>query len=233
MERVPLRVMGLCTFKQSSYRLNFFLMYSTEGSSASLSTFSIHWGAECSSSSYSDSPPVLQQSTEGFTESMVPGDQSYDQNSGAVYIGLERATCNLLADPCTCTSLEREDSSLKSDSNHYSVGCLIARMGSTKSGPICLQANPSAATIVQLETRHISKGSDAFQTRLEQCEGLCQSLLVSDRPGQGQTSSGDPGNPTLEESGLVSNNPGYTNGLLLTHFSLLQKGKSLFKKCAS
>ena len=89
--------------------------------------------------------------------------------------------------------------------------------GSTRNGPICLQANPSVATILQLETRPTSRGSGCLPTRLEQGEGLCQSPLVSDRPCPQQNQGSD--SPSLEESGLAPSNPGDADGLPSTHSS--------------
>ena len=93
--------------------------------------------------------------------------------------------------------------------------------GSTGSGPIWLQTNPSVATVLQLETRPAGGSSKCFPVGLEQGERLCQPSMVSDRScpqkDQNTASISGPGSPSLEEPGMVSSSPGDVDGLPSPH----------------
>ena len=90
-----------------------------------------------------------------------------------------------------------------------------------KSGPICLQTNPSIATVLQLETRPAGGSSRCFPAGLEQGERLCQPSMVSDRscPQKDQNTASTSGScsPSLEEPGMVSGSPGDVDGLPSPH----------------
>ena len=106
------------------------------------------------------------------------------------------------------SSDERQDR-LATESNHFSTD--KSKVRSTRSRPLCLQADGTPTKVFQLATGSPGRGDRCISPRLEPYPGVCQPTMVPARPSPGSgahpTGTSHTDSPSMEDPALVPGPP--------------------------
>ena len=106
------------------------------------------------------------------------------------------------------SSDERQDR-LATESNHFSTD--KSKVRSTRSRPLCLQADSTPTKVLQLATGSPGRGDRCISPRLEPYPGVCQPTMVPARPSPGScahpTGTSHTDSPSMEDPALVPGPP--------------------------